>query len=401
MVIPVEVNGTPLSFLLDTGVKSTIIFSLSKQDSLELKETTPVNLRGLGAGGVIKGLRSKNNKIKIGEAVSDNHTIYVIFENSLNLSPRMGVPINGIIGLDFFKSFIVKTNYTSKKIKFYNPERYSYRECRRCEVFNLDFFKDKPYINFSVQRGKKEEEVTLLLDSGSSDALWLFDSAGFLSENPKNYFVDFLGLGLSGHIYGTRSRLEMVKAGDFELESVNVAFPNKEATENLELYVERDGSLGGDFLRRFIVTMDYPNKKVMLKRNRNFSDPFRYNMSGLTLEHDGVDVYAEKSTQQEYKIDELGNNSSSGNRAYDIYSKTEIFLVPRYIVAEVRENSVAQRSGILKGDEILKINGRPAHKYKLYKLNILFSSEEGKKINLDIKRNEKVFEVSFRLEKVL
>jgi len=401
VLIPVKVNGTELSFLLDTGVKSTIIFSLNKQDSVELKETTPINLRGLGDGGVLKGLKSENNTIKIGEAISENHTIYVIFENSLNLSPRMGVPVNGIIGLDFFKSFIVKTNYTSKRIKFYKPESYSYRECRRCEVFNLDFFKDKPYIHLSVQLGKKEEDVTLLLDSGSSDALWLFDTAGFLSEKPKNYFKDFLGLGLSGHIYGKRSRLGMVKAGDFELENVNVAFPNKEATENLELYAERDGSLGGDFLRRFTVTMDYPHKKVMLKRNRNFYDPFRYNMSGLTLEHDGVDVYTEKSTSKESKIDGLGNDTPSGYNVYDIYSKTEIFLVPRYIVAEVRENSVAQRAGIVKGDEVLKINGKPAHKYKLYKLNTLFSSEEGKRMNLSVKRNERVFKVSFRLEKVL
>ncbi len=405
VVIPVEVNGAQLSFLLDTGVKSTIIFSLNQQDSVSLNETKPINIRGLGDGGFLKGLKSENNEIKIGNAVSKNHTIYVIFENSLNLSPRMGVPINGIIGLDFFKSFIVKTNYTSKRLKFYNPETYSYRECRRCEIFNLDFFKDKPYINLTVQLGKKEEDVTLLLDSGSSDALWLFDTEGFLSENPKNYFKDFLGLGLSGNIYGKRSRLNKAELGDFVMENVNVAFPNKEATQNIELYVERDGSLGGDFLRRFTVTMDYSNKKVMLKRNRNFSDPFHYNMSGLTVEHDGVDVYTERSTLKKSKIDGLGNDSAldraSGYNVYDIYSKTEIFLVPRYVVAEVRENSVAQRSGIIKGDEILKINGKPAHKYKLYNLNTLFSSEEGKRINLEVKRNERVFNVSFRLEKVL
>ncbi len=401
VVIPVEVNGTPLSFLLDTGVKSTIIFSLNTQDSVALNKTKPINIRGLGDGGFLKGLKSEDNEIKIGDAVSKNHTIYVIFENSLNLSPRMGVPINGIIGLDFFKSFIVKTNYISKRLKFYKPETYSYRECRRCQVFNLDFFKDKPYINLTVQLGKKEEDVTLLLDSGSSDALWLFETEGYLSENPKNYFKDFLGLGLSGHIYGKRSRLDKAQLGDFSMENVNVAFPNKEATENLELYIERNGSLGGDFLRRFTMTMDYPNKRVMFKRNRNFSDPFHYNMSGLTVEHDGVDVYTERSTRKESKIDGLGNERASGYNVYDIYSKTEIFLVPRYIVAEVRENSVAQQSGIIKGDEILKINGRPSHKYKLYDLNALFSSEEGKRINLEVKRNERVFKVSFRLEKVL
>lgn len=405
VIIPVEVNGTPLSFLLDTGVKSTIIFSLAKQDSVELKETKPVNIRGLGDGGFLRGLKSENNEIKIGNAISKNHTIYVIFENSLNLSPRMGVPINGIIGLDFFESFIVKTSYTSKKIKFYKPSQYSYKKCRRCEVLDLKFYKDKPYVDVVVKSENQNKEVTLLLDSGSSDAVWLFKPEGYLKENPKNYFEDFLGLGLSGHIYGKRSRLQSVRAETFELESVNVAFPNKEATENLELYIERDGSLGGDFLKRFTVTMDYPNKKVMLKPNRYFSDPFHYNMSGLTIEHDGVDVYTEKQSLEERtatvgsRFSEL--KSSTGYKAFNIYSKTEIFLVPRYVVAEIRKNSVAEKSGILKGDEITKYNGRPIHKYKLQELNTLFSSEEGKRINLEILRNNRKFKVSFRLEKVL
>ncbi|WP_158548357.1 aspartyl protease family protein [Marixanthomonas ophiurae] len=403
VIIPVEVNGTTLSFLLDTGVKSTIIFSLDKQDSVELKSTKPVNLRGLGEGGVLKGLKSENNVLKIGDAVSEDHTIFVIFESSLNLSSRMGVSINGIVGLDFFKNFIVKTNYRTKKIKFYKPETYSYRKCRRCDIFDLHFYKDKPYIDFVVQlnNAKKQDTVTLLLDSGSSDAMWLFNTKGFLTEAPKNYFEDFLGLGLSGHIYGKRSRLKKVTAGDFELDDVNVAFPNKEATENLELYIERDGSLGGDFLKRFTVTMDYPNKKVMLRRNSNYKDPFNYNMSGLTLEHDGVEIFTKKSNNREVKNfrDEFTNKID--NASFNYFTRTEILLVPRYIVVEIRENSAAEKSGIIKGDEILKINGKPAHEYKLYDLNAMFSSEEGKKIDLEVRRGDRVFKVRFRLEKVL
>ncbi|PVW16987.1 aspartyl protease family protein [Marixanthomonas spongiae] len=402
VVIPVEVNGATLSFLLDTGVKSTIIFSLEKQDSLLLNTTTPISLRGLGEGGVLQGLKSENNTLVIGDAVSKNHTIYVVFDSSLNLSSRMGVPINGIIGLDFFKSFIVKTNYRSKRLKFYKPETYSYKECRRCELFDLYFHRGKPYVDLVVksQKNGKEREVTLLLDSGSSDALWLFDTAGFLVEQPKNYFEDFLGLGLSGHIYGRRSRLGKVVAGDFELESVNVAFPNKEAIDSLGLYIERDGSLGGDFLKRFTVTMDYQNKKLMLRRNRNFDNPFFYNMSGLTLEHQGVELLAKKSRARAIKgfPNEFENNT---NVVYDYYTTTEIVLVPRYVVAEIRKNSVAERSGIVKGDEILRINGKPAHTYKLYELNRLFSSEEGKRITLEVRRNDRVFKVRFRLEKVL
>ena len=61
-IIQIEINGTPLSFILDTGVKSTILFSLEEADSLQLRNTTPVMLQGLGAGGAVEALRSLNNK---------------------------------------------------------------------------------------------------------------------------------------------------------------------------------------------------------------------------------------------------------------------------------------------------------------------------------------------------
>ena len=51
-IIEVEINGTPLSFILDTGVKSTILFSLEEADSVQLRNTSPIMLQGLGAGGL-------------------------------------------------------------------------------------------------------------------------------------------------------------------------------------------------------------------------------------------------------------------------------------------------------------------------------------------------------------
>ena len=58
-IVQIEINGTPLSFILDTGVKSTILFSLEEADSLQLRNTTPVMLQGLGAGGAVEALRIK------------------------------------------------------------------------------------------------------------------------------------------------------------------------------------------------------------------------------------------------------------------------------------------------------------------------------------------------------
>ncbi|WP_196809429.1 hypothetical protein [Gillisia sp. JM1] len=46
VVIPLEINGVELTFLLDTGVESSIIFSLEEKDSLNVKNATDILLRG-------------------------------------------------------------------------------------------------------------------------------------------------------------------------------------------------------------------------------------------------------------------------------------------------------------------------------------------------------------------
>ena len=111
VIIPVELNGTKLSFLLDTGVSTTLLFSIAQNDSLQLKNAVPASIRGLGDGGSIDALKSQNNILRVGKAVDKSHSLYVIFDQSLNFSPRMGVPIHGILGYDFFKKFLVKTDF--------------------------------------------------------------------------------------------------------------------------------------------------------------------------------------------------------------------------------------------------------------------------------------------------
>ncbi len=396
VVIPVEVNGTTLTFLLDTGVSSTIMFSLSEVDSLELNNTETVKIRGLGEGGSITALKSKNNTLKIGKAIDDDHTIFVIYDKSLNLSTRMGIPIHGIVGFEFFKNLVVKTNYISKKLTFYNPKTYQPKKCKKCEVFDITFQNKKAYLNLDVITSTMSKEVTLLIDSGSSDAIWIFDDKDFINSTLKKSFDDFLGQGLSGSIFGKRSKLSKIKIGDFQLNNVKVAFPNKESMENIKFFKDRDGSLGGDILKRFTIIYDYPNNKISLKKNGQFRTPFHYNMSGLTLKHDGVVLVKDKSfSHNSEKTDTSGAVNISLSTVYDFY------LAPRFIVSEIREGSPAALAGILKGDEIISVNGKDTHRFELHELIGLFESKDGKKIMLKIKRNGIVFKKKFYLKEML
>ena len=373
-IVKVNINGTDFSFILDTGVKSTLLFSTESVSDFSMNETVPVQIQGLGSNGSIAALKSKNNKIQVGNAVDNNHELYLILDSSLNFSPRMGVPINGILGNDFFQNFIVKINYSSKKVIIYDPKTYALKECKKCEDLPLDFKGGKPYINLIASDGKTNNDVTLLIDSGSSDVLWLFDEGNYIREQPKNYFQDFLGLGLGGNIFGKRAQITELILGNFHLINVNTSFPEQSATTTARLFEDRSGSLGGGFLSRFDIIFDYGNQIVRFKKNRRFKDPFYYNMSGLTIEHSGMD----------WLIDDL-----------------RFTLVPRFVVVDVREGSPAQLAGVQKDDEVLAINGKPNYRYKLYELIDLFSKEEGYKITLIINRGGVTRKFKFYLQRVL
>jgi len=399
VVIPVELNGTKLSFLLDTGVNSTIVFSLSKEDSVQLKNAKTIKIRGLGEGGSISAIKSDNNKVRIGDARDINHTVYVIFDETFDLSKKMGVPIHGIIGYDLFKNFIVKTNYNSKKITLYPHNAYSQKRCKKCKEFDMLIKDNKPYIDVIINNEGKQHGVSLLIDSGSSDSFWLFDEERYLNAESNKFFDDFLGQGLSGGIFGKRSKLDKVEIGDFHLKEVKVAYPEEASFEHVKILDGRDGSVGGDILRRFTTIMDYASQKIVLKKNSKFNDPFYYNMSGISIEHDGVVLVKDK-------LDQVGstlraNENNNDDRVYmPVATVFNFYLAPRFVVSELREGSPADLAGVKKGDEILQVNGKPTYRYKLHELIALFSSHEGKKISLVVNTNGVVSKRKFTLKKV-
>lgn len=245
----------------------------------------------------------------------------------------------------------------------------------------------KPYISLKVVSEERREEVKLLVDSGSSDVIWLFDDFDFIKEAPKNYFKDFLGLGLSGNIFGKRTRIPDVILGNYHLKDVNTSFPEEDAILKARYYQDRDGSVGGGFLSRFTVTFDYGNKLVRFKKNNKFNDPFNYNMSGLTIEHQGMEL-VKKESQAAVNSNKSNEYDSFIRNSVSITTEVHFSLVPKYVVADVREGSPAALAGIEKDDEILSINGKPCYQYKLYQLVEIFSTDEGKRISMEVKRGE-------------
>ncbi len=402
IVFPVEVNGVELSFLLDTGVSKPIIFSfLNVTEELQINQTERIHLRGLGEGEAIEALKSRQNIFKIGDAININQDLYAVFDPNLNFAPRLGIPIHGIIGYDFLKDFIVEVNYSYKYIKLHKPEFYKEKRCRKCETFNIEVVNSKPYIEAQVKLNNHRIPVTLLLDSGGSDALWLFEEEGKNITIPEKNFEDFLGVGLSGRVFGKRSKLDELTLKSFTLKEVNVAFPDSVSISFARKFKDRSGSVSAGILKRFNIIYDYANGKLVLKKNRYFSEPFYYNKSGIELEYDGVRVVKE-ITDNEVSTGSFDSaNQSVATQNFSITGTFRYRLADSFKIVELREGSPAHKAGLEIGDVILSINGKHAHKLSMQEVIQEFYGDDGKRIRVLVDRQGRQLKYWFRLEKML
>jgi len=398
IVIPVEINGVELSFLLDTGVSKPILFNITNTDSLQMNNVETIFLRGLGGGETVRALRSKKNFLKIGNAVNVNQELYVVFDQEINFTPMLGVPVHGILGYSFFKDFIVEINYRSKIIKLNRRASYTYKSCEKCETFNLTFHNNKPYIKGEVTLGQVKLPVKLLIDTGSSDALWLFEDPKYgISASNNKYFRDFLGRGLSGSVHGKRSKIKAFELKNFKLMDVNTAFPDSSAIHHAKQIEERNGSLSSEILRRFDIIFDYQGAKLTLKKNSNFKDEFRYNRSGIVLEQRGFRLVRE--TVKNKTFDNYGR-SNEDNVTISTVQSYRVGLKPAFTIVEVRENSPAEKAGLLKDDIVISINGKQSYELKLQEVTNYFRGKVGKAIRLKVERGNEILSMEFQLEDV-
>ena len=153
--IPIKVNGVELNFLLDTGVEETILFSLEDNPDVNFYNTEKITLRGLGSEEAIEGLKTTNNILELNGLKSHHQLIYVILDQSFNLSSQIGIPVNGIIGYQFFKENLVRVDYASKKVIIYkNDEAKKKKIEKKFGTTAITIEKFKPYLMGNVVMDK-------------------------------------------------------------------------------------------------------------------------------------------------------------------------------------------------------------------------------------------------------
>ncbi|AWK05002.1 signal protein PDZ [Flavobacterium crocinum] len=395
--IPIKVNGVELNFLLDSGVEETILFSMEEKQEVSFNNVEKIKLRGLGSEEEIEGLKSTKNILETHGLKSSDHMVFIILDQSFNLSSHIGIPVNGIIGHKFFKNYLVEINYQKKRIVVHTKnDKFQEKLDKKFKKIPITIERSKPYLLTMATVNNVQIPAKLLIDIGNSDAFWVFENSKI--KLPDKNFPDFLGKGFSGDIEGHRAKIDKFSIDEFDFKKPIVSFPDSISIRNVKMVPGRIGSVGGEVLKRFTLVLNYKEKELYLRKNSKFSEPFTYNKSGITIQHNGLQWVQEtvhlETVRVASTIDEIQERDKNNNNNF----KYKFALKPVYEIVNVRKNSAAEKCGLRKGDIIVSINHVQPYKYSLQQINNLLKSEEDIWINLEVERNSLILKFRFKLE---
>ncbi len=363
IILPVTINDSDtLNFILDSGVRFPIITELPFINKLNLNYLMPVEVKGLGEGESLTAYRSGNNTLNIQGMVARNQEVQMVIDENFQISHILGLPVHGLIGFNLFKDYVVRIDYQRELITLWRPEHFRYRDRSRDIILPLHFEGYKPYIFTSiVMEDMTEVPVKLLVDTGASDALWLSETSDERITIPKRHIDTFLGKGLSGDLFGAKGRIDGIWVGPLVLPRPIVSFPESGMIAQLISQNDRNGTLGAEILRRFIVTIDYRHARLTLTPTPLVRQDFNYNMSGMEI-----------------------INPMPG--------------LPIFIISNIQKGSPAALAGLQENDQIITINNNHHRSMSLNDINLLLQSREDRRIRMKVLRGGEEVRTSFALK---
>lgn len=389
ILLDIRINNVPLKFIFDTGVKQTILFNLEAGDSLQLRNLNRMGFTGVGKEHLrIDGFSTLHNTIDINhQIVNKDAKVYVITGMDFNFSENIGLNVNGFIGGELIKDYIVKIDYKHQRLNFYKHDDFNNKILKRYREFPLEIIDEKPYVYIDAQKEKKSNfrKMKLLIDTGNSDDIWIFLKDSLQIPAHQKVIDDYFGLGFSGEIKGKRIKYHrFVLDNRIKLRNVYAGLPDIVYFEHIIKNNPFDGLMGGEVLRRFFVILDYKNKKMYLKKYlKNFSQKFLFNNTGIHLAYQGKISLDIKEEVQDFEVNEnQGNVLLSSHQEFIIKNRK----LDKIIIKYIRKDSPADRAGLMKGDVLLEINGVSVYKYRLDELEKKFFFHTGKNMKFLISR---------------
>ena len=349
----------PLDFILDTGAGATFL-DLHTAERFGIKLGPGFLGRGAGAG-TIAGAQLGGVSVRLAGS-----SLAQPVPSALDLSrlpPREGHRMDGILGYDFINRFVVAIDYVKQELRLYDPREFKYEGSG--SVIPLTFRANHPHVDAEIRLADGATlKGRMVIDVGAANSLVLtkaFANGNHLRERVGPTIHRRSGGGVGGAVTADVGRVEALEIGNIEVTRPVTSL----AGDSAGVMSANDnwvGNIGGDILRRFTVYLDYPHKRMILEPHAGTNEPFEADMSGVML---------------------LMNDS-----------------LTRAAVDYVVPGSAAADAGLVAGDTLVSIDGKPADGPALRALRKRFR-RDGERIGLTVRRGGETRTVTLILKRMV
>ena len=359
MIIKLSINGKgPFNFILDSGVGLMLITDPKLVDSINVSNKRTIKISGLGEGDAYEAYITSQLNIGIPGLVSYDVGAAILKTDHFGLSNFVGIPIQGLLGYEFFSALAVKIDFGDSTLTVSKPKDAGY--FTKFSKIPLHIENRKAYLQAKVvfpDGGKANEKLVFDLGAGHTISLEnIINKQGL----PQKFIAANLGVGLTGPINGILSRVAEVDIGKYKMKNVITSFPDYQKPPAAATL--RDGNLGVGLLKRFTIIVDYQDSALYLKPGPRLNDPFEHDMSGLEYFKAG---------------DDYGH----------------------LVISRVEPGSPGDAIGLEPGDEIVTINFKAVSKMSLEDIDGIFKSTPERNLLLEVYHDKKSDNVVLTLKR--
>ena len=337
LIVPIVWDGDSFEFVLDTGATKTgfdvslksrlgdAVGKITSQTSAELAEFEVFACPNATVGGhALKGIET------------------VFCADLQPLRYAVGKDIRGILGADFLRQFKVTIDFDNGRVQLDTSTTNETAPGDTSIPMTLDKW-GRPHIMARIGGTKHQ---SLLIDTGAMDDTLRSDLFDALVETGMIATGTYQIGSTVGGIFVQRSGyVSTIDLEDFRVLGVRVARHS-------------ESSIGLDVLSRFHISLDFPNRKCVLRKGSRFDVPFSRATSGLAV----------------------------------------IQMEGRKVIVNVRPDSPASKANLWPGDEIVAVDSQPTAELEMFALGQKLISAVGDEVELAIQRGSATFSVHLRLQ---